>query len=463
VKAREVSCLGLVVAAIAAATLFTHELNNETQELVVSVPKIVITDAIQTQPETDQHINTKQKEQHPLSQNSIEVEFENREEVIENLQSKFRLLETQYGILSIDDIAISSLIIPTASLAEPFIPQSNDTVIARWSTKEGPSKNKIDSVDQAIKTSENLLARANQPGRSGLYSLADSSLSPWLKKDTENALLWITWARIQQQKHDFDGAIESLNNALKLEPKNINAHLIMARIHVIQQRFELANKSCIELINSGDLLAGSICKFEVASHQGLLKESYDSLKRLVSSLPETNSKKAWAISNLSEMAARQELWQEREAWLDLIYTENDIREREAWLDLIYTENDISILVDWADAKLKLKKYHEVSNKLSAIVERAPSSEDAILIKLALAEKHLNNNETNIWKQRVKKRIELREKRGDLYHASDLAIYYLDIEPNSQKALKWAEINWQQAREYKDETLLIRARNSLAES
>ena len=104
-KAREVSCLGLVVAAIAAATLFTHELNNETQELVVSVPKTVITDAIETQPVTDQHINTKQKEHHPLSQNSIEVEFENREEVIENLQSKFRLLETQYGILSIDDIA----------------------------------------------------------------------------------------------------------------------------------------------------------------------------------------------------------------------------------------------------------------------------------------------------------------------------------------------------------------------
>ena len=104
-KAREVSCLGLVVAAIAAATLFTHELNNETQELVVSVPKIVISDAIKTQSITDQHINTKQKEHHPLSQNSIEVEFENREEVIENLQSKFRLLETQYGILSIDDIA----------------------------------------------------------------------------------------------------------------------------------------------------------------------------------------------------------------------------------------------------------------------------------------------------------------------------------------------------------------------
>jgi len=83
-----------VVAAIAAATLFTHGLNNETQELVVSVPKIVITDAIQTQPVTDQHINTKQKEHRPLSQNSIEVEFENRDEVIENLQSKFRLLET---------------------------------------------------------------------------------------------------------------------------------------------------------------------------------------------------------------------------------------------------------------------------------------------------------------------------------------------------------------------------------
>jgi len=200
-------------------------------------------------------------------------------------------------------IIISNLIITTASLAEPFIPQSNDTVIAKWSIKERLSKNKIDSIDQAIKTSENLLARASQPGRSGLYNLADSSLSSWVEKGTSNALLWITWARIQQQKHDFDGAIESLNHALKLEPKNINAHLIMARIHVIQQRFELAKKSCIDLTNSGDLLAGSICKFEVASHQGLLKESYRGLKRLVSSLPDSNSKKAWAISNLSEMAA----------------------------------------------------------------------------------------------------------------------------------------------------------------
>ena len=104
-KAREVSCLGLVVAAIAAATLFTHGLNNETQELVSSEAEIVTTDVIQTKLIADRHVNTKQKKHRPLSQNSIEVEFENREQVIENIQSKFSLLETQYGILSIDDIA----------------------------------------------------------------------------------------------------------------------------------------------------------------------------------------------------------------------------------------------------------------------------------------------------------------------------------------------------------------------
>ena len=104
-KAREVSCLGLVVAAIAAATLFAHGLNNETQELVSSEAEIVTTDVIKTKLIADRHVNTKQKKHRPLSQNSIEVEFENREQVIENIQSKFRLLETQYGILSIGDIA----------------------------------------------------------------------------------------------------------------------------------------------------------------------------------------------------------------------------------------------------------------------------------------------------------------------------------------------------------------------
>ena len=339
-------------------------------------------------------------------------------------------------------IVCISLTIAGTSFAERFVPPSNDTVIATWPSNDTATAigSQANSLESTIKVSQGLIERARQPGSSYLYGLAHTTLEPWIKDNTSNAELWVTWARIQQQKHNFDSALEALETAIELEPNNVNAHLIMARTHLIQQSYALAQQACSEVIRSGDFLTASVCNLEVASHQGSLSESYRSLQNLASSVRTNDPKIIWINANLADMAARQGLWQES----------------EAWLEAIYTENDISTLIEWADVKLKLKKYQEVVTKLSAVVERTPSSEDAILIRLALAEQYLNSSLSPSWKQRVAERMALREQRQDLYHAYDLAIFYLDIEPNPEKALQWAKVNWQYAREYKDEALLMRA-------
>jgi len=346
-------------------------------------------------------------------------------------------------------IFIASALVSIPNMAEPFIPASSDTVIATWPIQDQVTFSNPDASSQesAVETSVGLLARASKPGQSHLYSLAQTTLMPWLENENTSALLWITWARIKQHKHDFEGTKQALNKALKLEPRNINAHLILARTHVIQQNYELAKQSCSQLIRSNDFISASVCLFEVASHQGELEQSYNSLEKLAFGLPENHPKSAWAGLVLADMAARQGRWQES----------------EAWLDAYYSETDISTLIEWADVKLQLKKYQEVETKLSAVVQRTPSSEDALLVRLALAEKHLNRDSKQPWKQRITERVVLREQRQDLYHAGDLAIFYLDIEPNAEKALRWAEINWQQAREHKDEALLERARNAQSNS
>ena len=349
-------------------------------------------------------------------------------------------------------LPVLCITIVSTSLAEPFIPDSNDTIIATWPTQDiastlaSTSASQVNSLEKAIKTSQNLLERATQPGHSYLYGLAQTTLSPWVSGNFSNALLWVTWARIQQQKHDFTGALESLEKAIALEPSNINAHLIVARTHIIQQRYDLAKQACGAIIRTGDLLTSSVCNLEVTSHQGSLAGSYSSLKKLASGLRQNDSKTPWVNANLADMAARQGLWQES----------------EEWLETIYTEYDLSTLIEWADVKLELEKYREVTTILSAVVKRVPSSEDAILIRLALAEQHLDDDLTPSWKQQVKERVALREQREDFYHANDLAIFYLDLEPNPEKALQWAEINWQHAREYKDEALLMRAREMSSE-
>lgn len=51
------------------------------------------------------------------------------------------------------------------------------------------------------------------------------------------------------------------------------------------------------------------------------------------------------------------------------------------------------------------------------------------------------------------RVSLREIRQDTFHASELAKYYINIQPNPDKALYWANINWQQAKMSMDQQLL----------
>ena len=81
-------------------------------------------------------------------------------------------------------------------------------------------------------------------------------------------------------------------------------------------------------------------------------------------------------------------------------------------------------------------------------------DDALLMRLALAEKKLNQK--NYWRDLLTERVQLREQRQDSLHSNELALYYLDINPNPQKALYWAKTNFSNTREYNDKKLLTRA-------
>jgi len=116
---------------------------------------------------------------------------------------------------------------------------------------------------------------------------------------------------------------------------------------------------------------------------------------------------------------------------------------------------VSLIVLWADVHLALAQHTDVLNTLSALLPDKNNLEDAILLRLAIAEKKLNKTGKK-WQNLMAQRVTLRELRKDTFHASDLAKYYLDVQPNRDKALYWAHINWQQAKMSADEQLLIQA-------
>jgi len=337
--------------------------------------------------------------------------------------------------------------ISLTSTAAPFTPKHNDMVIAKWPAYKKANQDKR-SIDDVIANSQKMLNQATQPGESYRYSLARAMLEPWAKHTTENTDFWLSWARVQQNKHDFDNAKKSLEKVLKTEPDNKNAHLLFSRIQVIQQDYTLAEQSCNALLRSGALFLASVCKLETQSYQGDIERSYSALNTIYSRLKTNDPNTTWVVAVLAEMAVRQ----------------NKLFDGEALLDRHFNANNISYLIQWTDIKLALGKYQEVYTKLAEIVERTPNSEDALLVRLAIAEtKQRTTIEKPQWKKRIAERIALREQRQDIDHASDIALYYLDIEPNAKKAQDWADINWQHAKEYKDKQLLKRAREAFNES
>lgn len=113
---------------------------------------------------------------------------------------------------------------------------------------------------------------------------------------------------------------------------------------------------------------------------------------------------------------------------------------------------------WADIHLDQQQGEVVLETLGPIVEASDSFDDALLLRLTLAEQLSNTSNTSnkVWQQRLSQRIEIRLQRNDTAHAADIAQYYLDIDPEPIKALHWANINWQQAKLTADKLLLKRA-------
>ncbi|RYZ96408.1 MAG: hypothetical protein EOO68_16900, partial [Moraxellaceae bacterium] len=316
--------------------------------------------------------------------------------------------------------------------AAPHIPQSNDEIIAHWAA---PTNDAL----QSLKTSSRLkpndpaiivslanayFAQAAQPGQSRFYGLAQAALKPLIENNTTDKNVWLAWAQVQQHQHSFDIALGAIEKVLQQEPANENANLLAARIYVIQEKPLVARNTCLKLLGSADLLTVTACSLEANSylHPDDVKNTYQQLADLITrqGLP-TDARADWIIQLLADLAMRS----------------NDPEAAATWLEQRLNSASVNYLAQWADVQLALKKPEVVISHLTPIVTTAPEMDDALLLRLALAEKN-SNVKNSRWQNLLTERVNLREQRQDSLHSSELASYYLDINPNPQKALYWAK-------------------------
>lgn len=338
--------------------------------------------------------------------------------------------------------------------AKPYIPASPEEVIAVWDKSASrqlqnfqiqhwQTQNHLQPQDVATLTqlANQYLQQAAQPGFAYLYGVTEALLKPAINNNIQDTSLLLAWAQVLQHQHKFVPAQDVLQKIFTREPNHITANLLAARLQLIQGNPAAAQPYCLTLLGHADLLTLSACSLEVRSHLGekALTESYAQLQQLLASqgLPD-DERQLWILQMLADMAVRLQHY----------------AEARNFLEKITQPKTLSVWVQWADIQIALDNNQLVSEKITEIIKRNTQIDDALLIRLVIAEKKLAGESQ--WQTQLQERIALREMRDDQAHAADLALYYLAVSSDPQKALYWAERNWLDAREPGDQQLLMRA-------
>lgn len=320
--------------------------------------------------------------------------------------------------------------------AQSYVPQSDQSIVASWTVPKDAQQPKIFIAQ--------LLNDASLPGlASRYYGRASALLKPLLATDPDDLQLKYYQATVLQYYHQFSQAQQILNEIVQRQPNNTSAWLMKANIHLVQGELVAAKRACLQLLGQGSLVISATCALEVSAEQGQVEDSYEQLQAVVKMAGQMPvDQTLWVKQILADLAQRQQLPQQA---LDHL----------AGYPL--AQAPVSFLALWADIQLDEQQGQVVLDTLGPIVQRSDSFDDALLLRLALAEQAASSP-TRVWKTRLAQRIEIRLQRNDTAHAADIARYYLDIEPAPEQALYWAKINWQQAKLGPDERLLRRAMN-----
>lgn len=331
--------------------------------------------------------------------------------------------------------------------AEPRVPDSRGTLVAKWEPMEEKQTGSFrdaqalwrDDPELLLTRARRAIERAAKPGYSHLYDRAGTLLEVPVEAWVDNPEVWLLWAKVQQHHHDFESALVALDRVFNSRPGDVEARLLAARIHLIQGHPDQAHEHCIALLGNADLMTTSACALEVASYRQSLENSYQVLQDLVKreGLP-GDERGPWITQILADMALRL----------------NRLDEADSWIDKDLDGASVNYLLQWSDVQLAMGHHRGVIEVLEPLVMSAPGIDDSLALRLAIAEQRTTGDR---WQNYIEGRMTLRLQRQDTHHAADLARYYLEVEPQPEKALHWAEVNWETAREYSDRQLLLQAR------
>jgi tetratricopeptide (TPR) repeat protein len=264
---------------------------------------------------------------------------------------------------------------------------------------------------------------------------AEAVLAHWRERQPVDANVLVLEATILQSRHAFSESLALLDQALRARPADAQAWLTRASVLRVLGRYEEAHDSCAR-VAAADVAVATLCSDGVRALTGQLKPAYQSLLALSdNSLP--GEARAWRASQLGEMAVSLGDTSAAERWF-----------REA---LRISPDDLYSRAAYADLLLASRRPREVLALL-----RGFESMEPMLLRLAIAQRALNEPSLENSKALLGNAFAVEEQRGDAVHRREQARFLLEVLGRPDDALKAALANWNMQREPADALILLEA-------
>ncbi len=355
-------------------------------------------------------------------------------------------------------VLILALLCSFAVFAKPYVPHSDELVLAKVPTRFDPDARALaalrvqltatpQNLNAAVAYAEAALKVGHARSDPRYYGYAEAALQPWWASADAPQQVLVLRATIHQFFHAFDSARTDLDRALQRNPSDVQARLIRATVLQVQGHPELALADCEQLRKELDPLIATTCAASASSLMGRAVRA-DALLGYVldQSKSGATDTKLWAETLRAEIAERlghEE--QARAAYQRALATMDGLKVTDAYL-----------LAAWADFAISQKNHEAVIDRL-----KNQTDIDNLLLRLALAEQAIGNDGAALSKYRdmLESRFAAARQRGEAVHLREEAMYQLYLAKDAVSALRLAQQDWQVQREPLDALILLQAAKS----
>ena len=353
----------------------------------------------------------------------------------------------RFGVLWLAALLLPALGAPLD--AEPFRPERDDVVVE---TLPAADPLLADSLrEQRARLAENpedlsiairLAAGYAELGRSRgdprYDGYAEAALAPWWNQASPPVPVLLLRATLIQRRHDFEAALADLDQVLARQPEHPQAWLSKATILALRGELDGALAACEQLAGQLVPLMEAGCVASVARNTTGAAAAYDMLAARVRESGASHPRiTVWSQTLLGELAAQ---------------LGDPARAEAHFLEGLNADGDDPYLLGaYADLLLDQGRAEAARQLLEAW-----EAVDPLLLRLAIAEDHLDHPARDRHVAMLAERFEAARRRGDVVHRREEARFALALLNQPERALGLALANVAVQREPADLRLVLAA-------